>query len=138
LTSESDVRYWFPALRGTTAQGGSSETKGERGMADAAGGSIRRAELERKLIQRSLEDEEFRRRLLDDPKGAVEQEIGTRLPQEIKVRVVEESPDTFYLVLPRSSPLGGEGEELSDRELEALAGGTGYFIVNTFDAFCYS
>lgn len=92
-------------------------------MADAAGGSSRLGKLERKLIQRSLEDEEFRRRLLDDPKGTVEQEIGTRLPQEIKVRVVEESTDTIYLVLPRSSPLGGEGEELSDRELDAVAGG---------------
>jgi Nitrile hydratase, alpha chain len=99
-------------------------------MAEGAGG--RRAELERRLIERSLEDEEFRRRLLDDPKGAVEQEIGTRLPQEIKLRVVEESPDTIYLVLPRSLPLGGEGEELSDRELDAVAGG-----VDTFSDACY-
>jgi hypothetical protein len=99
-------------------------------MAEGAGG--RRAELERRLIERSLEDEEFRRRLLDDPKGAVEQEIGTRLPQEIKLRVVEESPDTIYLVLPRSLPLGGEGEELSDPELEAVAGG-----VDTMSDACY-
>ena len=99
-------------------------------MAEGAGG--RRAELERRLIERSLEDEEFRRRLLDDPKGAVEQEIGTRLPQEIKLRVVEESPDTIYLVLPRSLPLGGEGEELSDGELEAVAGG-----VDTTADYCY-
>ena len=100
-------------------------------MTEASGGI--RAELERKLIQRSLEDEEFRRRLLDDPKGAVEQEIGTRLPQEIKIRVVEESPDTIYLVLPSSSPLGGEGEELSDRELDAVAGGD----INTTADDCY-
>jgi hypothetical protein len=104
-------------------------------MTQASGGGISRAELERKLIQRSLEDEEFRRRLLDDPKGAVEQELGTQLPQEIKIRVVEESPDTIYLVLPRSSPLGGQGGELSDRELDAMAGG--FNVINTFDAFCY-
>jgi hypothetical protein len=104
-------------------------------MTQASGGSSCRAELERKLIQRSLEDEEFRRRLLDDPKGAVEQELGTQLPQEIKIRVVEESPDTIYLVLPRSSPLGGQGGELSDRELDAVAGG--FDVINTFDAFCY-
>jgi hypothetical protein len=123
LPSESNVRYWFPALRGTTAQGGSSGTKGESGMADAAGGSSRRAELERKLIQRSLEDEEFRRRLLDDPKGAVEQEIGTQLPQEIKIRVVEESPDTIYLVLPPGASPVGRGGEIPDRDLESVAGG---------------
>ena len=38
--------------------------------------------------------------------------------------MVEESADTIYLVLPSASPLGGEGGELSDRELEAVAGDT--------------
>ena len=36
-------------------------------------------------------------------KGAVEQEIGTRLPQEIMIRVVEESLDTISLVAFPSS-----------------------------------
>ena len=51
--------------------------KGERAMIEAAGGGSR-AEMERRLIQRSLEDEDFRQRLLDDPKGTVEQELGTQ------------------------------------------------------------
>ena len=90
-------------------------------MTDAsAGGS--RAEMERRLIERSLRDEPFRQRLLDDPKGAIEQELGTQLRESIEVRVVEESADTIYLVLPSASPLGGEGGELSDRDLEAVAG----------------
>jgi hypothetical protein len=94
-------------------------------MTEAAGGGSR-AEIERKLIQRSMEDEDFRQRLLDDPKGALEQELGTRLPDDVEVRVVEESADAIYLVLPSSaSPLGGQGGELSDRELEAVAGGDG-------------
>lgn len=37
-------------------------------MTEAAGGG--RAEVERRLVERSLQDEEFRQRLLDDPKGA--------------------------------------------------------------------
>ena len=94
-------------------------------MTEAAGGGSR-AEIERKLIQRSMEDEDFRQRLLDDPKGALEQELGTRLPDDAEVRVVEESADAIYLVLPSSaSPLGGQGGELSDQELEAVAGGDG-------------
>ena len=48
-------------------------------MTEAAGGASSRAEMERRLIQRSLEDEEFRQRLLDDPKAAVEQELGSAL-----------------------------------------------------------
>ena len=81
-----------------------------------------RAEMERSIVQRSLEDENFRQRLLDDPKAAVEEELGTRLPEGVQVRAVEETAQTIYLVLPNSSPLG-EGEELSDQELEAVAGG---------------
>ena len=81
-----------------------------------------RAEMERRLVQRSLEDDAFRQRLLEDPKVAVEQELGTRLPEDVRVVAVEETAETIYLVLPSSSPLG-EGGELSDRELEAVAGG---------------
>jgi hypothetical protein len=89
-------------------------------MAEATGGG--RAEIERMLVQRSLEDESFRRKLLADPKGALQEELGARLPKEVEVRAVEETADTIYLVLPSSSPLGESGE-LSDRELGAVAGG---------------
>jgi hypothetical protein len=40
----------------------------------------------------------------------------------MEVRAVQESADTIYLVLPRASAVG-EGEELSDLELEVVAGG---------------
>jgi hypothetical protein len=86
----------------------------------AAGGG--RAEVERRLVQKSLQDEEFRQRLLDDPKGTLEQELGRGLPEGVQVRAVEESADTIYLVLPSASP-AGEGGELSDEALEAVAGG---------------
>jgi hypothetical protein len=81
-----------------------------------------RAEMERRLVEKSLEDESFRQRLLEDPKGAVEQELGTRLPEEVRVVAVEETADTIYLVLPSASAIAGEGGELSDRELKAVAG----------------
>ena len=50
-------------------------------MTEATGGGGR-AEMERTLVQRSLEDESFRQKLLDDPRGTVERELGTRLPDE--------------------------------------------------------
>ena len=59
-----------------------------------------RAEMERSIVQRSLQDENFRQRLLDDPKAAVEEELGTRLPEGVEVRAVEETAQTIYLVLP--------------------------------------
>ncbi len=82
-----------------------------------------RAEMERRLIEKSLQDESFRRRLLEDPKGAVEEELGTRLPEEVRVVTVEETQDTIYLVLPSTPMAGAEGRALSDRELESVAGG---------------
>ena len=91
-------------------------------MTEAAGSA--RAEMERRIVQRSIEDESFRQRLLEDPKAAVEQELGTQLPDEVRVVTVEETADTIYLVLPSASP-ADEGVELSDRELEAVSGGAG-------------
>ena len=87
-----------------------------------ASGSISRAEIKRTLVQRSMEDEDFRQRLLDDPKAAVEQELGTQLPEGVEVRVVQESGQSIYLVLPvRSADL--PPSELSDQDLDAVAGG---------------
>jgi hypothetical protein len=92
-------------------------------MTEASGAGGGRAELERTIVQRSIEDEEFRQRLLDDPKGTLEQELGRALKESTEVRVVKESADTIYLVLPSASVVGDRGRELSDQELDAVAGG---------------
>jgi Nitrile hydratase, alpha chain len=104
-------------------------------MSEAAGGE--RAEVERRVIEKSLRDESFRQRLLDDPKGTVEQELGSALPEGVEVRVVEESVDTIYLVLPSASAVVGEGGELSDRGLEAVAGGFGSSTGFPTDAYVH-
>ena len=88
-------------------------------MSEASG----RQEMERRLIEKSVEDEAFRQRLIEDPKAAVEQELGTRLPEDVRVEAVEESADTIYLVLPSTRMAGAEDGALSDRELESVAGG---------------
>ena len=55
----------------------------------------------------------------------MEEELGrTRLPEEVRVVAMEETADTVYLVLlSRSTEAQEEAGELSDRELEAVAGG---------------
>src|SRR5215212_2032073 len=88
-------------------------------MSEASG----RAEMERRLVQRSIEEEAFRQRLIEDPKGTVEDELGTRLPEEVRVVAVEETQDTIYLVLPSTPMKGRESVELSDPLLESVAGG---------------
>jgi hypothetical protein len=92
-------------------------------MIEASGAGGSRAEIERRLIQRSMEDEDFRQKLIDDPKGALGQKLGERLPEGVEVRAVQESADTIYLVLPSTSAVGDEGGEISDEALEVVAGG---------------
>jgi hypothetical protein len=87
-------------------------------MSEAAG----RAEMKRRLIERSLEDDVFRQQLLADPRAIIERETGTQLPEDLRVVAVEETADTIYLVLPSTSPVG-EGGALADRDLEAVTGG---------------
>jgi hypothetical protein len=94
-----------------------------------------RSEVERRIVQRSIEDESFRQRLIEDPKGAVEQELGTRLPEGVRVVAVEETADTIYLVLPSASPIGG-GAELSDEELQTVAGGWAGSVDDTCPDVC--
>ena len=88
-------------------------------MSEASG----RADMERRLVEKSLQDDAFRQKLLADPRAAVEEELGTRLPEGVRVVAMEETADTAYLVLPLRSTEAQETGELSDRELEAVAGG---------------
>jgi hypothetical protein len=79
--------------------------------------------MERRILEKSLQDDAFRQRLLADPRAAVEEELGTRLPEEVRVVAVQETADTIYLVVPFRSTEAQEAGELSDQDLEAVAGG---------------
>jgi hypothetical protein len=83
-----------------------------------------RKQLEEKLIAKTMKDETFRKSLLENPKAAIEEETGIKLPEAINLKVVEENPSTFYLVLPPKINPGTE-DELSEAELEMVSGGYG-------------
>jgi hypothetical protein len=78
-----------------------------------------RKDLEIHLITRALKDESFRAELIANPKAVIEQEIGSKLPDELKITVLEETEDTIYMVLP-CNPYEG----LSEEELKASLGMT--------------
>jgi hypothetical protein len=70
------------------------------------------------IIGKALKDDGYREELLANPKNAIQQEFGKELPLGLEVRVVEESANVVYLVLPPKPVV-----ELSDTDLEAVAGG---------------
>jgi hypothetical protein len=86
----------------------------------------KRHEVEAALIERATKDEAFRRALIADPTGTLEREIGAKAPEGFSLTVVEETPEHRYLVLPPAPR--GEGGELSDAELESVAGGDGFLL----------
>ena len=73
-----------------------------------------------RLIEKAVEDETFRARLLADPQNVVQDELGVKVPDGFTIKVHEEAADTGHLVLPPSS-------ELDEAALEQAAGGEFYW-----------
>jgi Nitrile hydratase, alpha chain len=81
-----------------------------------------RRDFELQLIEKAWKDDAFRQALRSDPRGAVEKALGGKLPAGLQVKVVEETADTFYLVLPAKLDRAPAGQ-LTDQQLDAVAGG---------------
>lgn len=61
---------------------------------------------------------EYREALVRDPKAVIEKHLGHPLPEGLNIQVVEESPNTLFVVAPAAA-----NSELSDEDLEMVAGG---------------
>jgi hypothetical protein len=82
------------------------------------------------LIARVWSDEAFKARLKSDPKGALA-EMGYKMPAHVEFEVLEATPTKQYLVIP-PKPSG----ELSDADLENVAGGSTLGKADTLTATC--
>jgi len=98
-----------------------------------------RKQLEQHLIEKAMKDESFRNMLLENPHAAIEQELQTKLPESIKIRVLQEQSNSLYLILP-PLPADPGSEALTESELASVAGGgDGYSISGckeTYALFC--
>jgi hypothetical protein len=81
-----------------------------------------RQQFEQRLIEKAMKDESFRKYLIENPDAAIEAETGIKTPETMKIIVLVEDPQTVYLVLPQNTA-ANDIMELSDAELEAVAGG---------------
>src|SRR5262245_62017027 len=83
---------------------------------------LTRRGIEAKIVALAWQDDDFRRKFVADPKGQFEARLGTKLPASLKMTVHEENENSLHFVIPAKPK--ANLDELSDEQLEKLAGGT--------------
>ena len=84
--------------------------------------SVSRKEVEKRIVEKAVKDENFRNRLKSDPKGTLESELQANFPADLNVHVNHEGPNDVHITLPHSEKELGEGE-LSGEQLSGVSGG---------------
>jgi hypothetical protein len=74
------------------------------------------------VATQAAKNPKYRETLMKDPHMVLSKQLGTEIPKSTKIKVVEETADTVYVVLPY---VAKEGAELGDADLEKVAGGLG-------------
>lgn len=82
--------------------------------------ALTREEIEAIVVENATKHPAYREALLADPKKTVETQLNNTLPENVSVEVVQESPSKIFIRLPH---VVQEGAELSDEDLEQVAGG---------------
>jgi hypothetical protein len=52
------------------------------------------------IIKKAWAEPAFKKSLLSEPKKAIKEAFGVEIPENIELKVVEESPSLYYLTLP--------------------------------------
>ena len=73
-------------------------------------------EIRAQIVEKAEADEEFRSRLVADPKNAIEQEFDFKIPASIEIQVHEDSESVAHLTLPPHP-------KLSETQLANMSGG---------------
>lgn len=86
------------------------------------------------MLVRSATDMDFRAKLLSDPRAAIAEFTGHELPAGYRVKFVENKAHAT-IVLPAAVDTAAE---LSENELEAVAGGTLPYVIVATVALAYA
>lgn len=63
---------------------------------------ISKQDLINRIIEKSWAEPDFKEELQKDPKAAVKKAFNVDIPDHVNIKVVEETEDTYYLVLPQN------------------------------------
>ena len=83
---------------------------------------LTRCEIEEIVIKNAAKYPNYRRMLLENPKQTIEMQLNNTLPENVIVELIQESPNRIFVRLPY---IVDQGSELSDEDLEQIAGGKG-------------
>jgi hypothetical protein len=89
-----------------------------------------RSEVEAIIAERIAADPGFRDTLLADPRAVLSEVIGFDIPETVQVVLHEESLTQIHLTVPSS-------ENLSDADLELVAGGMCWSDASGCNSTCY-
>lgn len=103
---------------------GSSEALAQKAKSKGNDASNQSSDAEHRIVERALKDSEYRKRLIADPTKVIGEEVGRALPPGVQFKVVQETPDTVYLVLPHM-PEVREGK-VSSADLQNVAIGVAF------------
>ena len=78
-------------------------------------GAMTASELRDQLVAQAADNDDFRARLVEDPRALLRDDYGIVVPENMKLHVHEDDATTAHLVLPRS-------KKLTEAELEAASG----------------
>lgn len=85
----------------------------------------KRMEWELELILKAWEDEDFQKRLVEDPHAVIGEHLGQDIPGSVKINVHEDEPGEITLVVPVKPKMAESSEELTEQDLDKVAGGIG-------------
>ena len=81
-------------------------------------------EMRAHLIGKADDDPAFRTRLMTEPRAVIQDEFGVEVPEDVDVRIHEDSRSAVHLVLPPEPKLG-----MGD--LQTASGGVGFGVIKT-------
>ena len=73
---------------------------------------------QKKIVEKAMKDEAFRKELIKNPAAAVEKAFGVGVPKGIEIVVLEETSEKVFLILPAT-----RSQALSSEDMEKVAAG---------------